>query len=281
METTLDCVPCTLRQILEASRMVSDDTEMHERIMDAVLEEIRNYKAHVRPPELNRAMHRVAYRYTGVADPYRKLKEKDTEAALRLYPSLKQRAEREEDPVPLAIRIAVTGNVIDSAVGASVDIAQCIEQELIKPFAIYDVAEFEKRLKTARRILVVGDNAGETVFDRVLIETLAHCDITYAVRSGPILNDATVEDALAAGLGGCARVISTGSDMPGVGLDEATDEFLEVFRGADIVISKGQGNFETLEDSGRNIFFLLKAKCASISRRLGVKQGEYVFQYLP
>jgi uncharacterized protein with ATP-grasp and redox domains len=261
--------------------MVSDDTHLHERIMNAVLEEIKDYKTYRRPPELNRAMHRVAFRYTGIADPYRKLKEKDTEAALKLYPALKQRAAREEDPLPLAIRIAATGNVIDAGVNAGVDIAQCVEQELIKPFAIYDVAVLKKKLENARRLLVVGDNAGETVFDRVLLEFLPHMDITYAVRSGPIINDATMEDALAAGLGGCARVISTGSDMPGVGMDEANDEFLRAFREADIVISKGQGNFETLEESGRDIFFLLKAKCASISRRLGVRQGEYVFQYQP
>ena len=279
MKTMLDCVPCTLRQLLEASRLSVNDEEMHARIMDEVLNQIRDFRSYPTAPMLNRAMHRIAYQFTGIEDPYRQVRERDTEAALKLYPMLKQFAAQGGASLQRAVKIAVTGNVIDSAVGTGGDIERCVEQELAKPFAVCETEELERRIKTARTLLVVGDNAGETVFDRVLLETLPHLDITYAVRSGPALNDVTMEDALAAGLGECARVISTGCDLPGVSLDEVSEEFLKIFREADIVISKGQGNFETLEDSGRDIFFLLKAKCSAISRRLEVGQGEYVFRH--
>jgi hypothetical protein len=266
--------------MLEASRLAVNDTEIHARIMDEVLGSIRDFRSYPTAPALNRAMHRIAFRHTGVADPYRQVRERDTQAALKLYPMLKRHAaEGEGTALQRAVKIAVTGNVIDSAVGTGVDIERCVGEELGKPFAICETGELERRLKNAKSLLVIGDNAGETVFDRVLLETLPHLDITYAVRSAPILNDATVEDALAAGIGECACVMSTGCDMPGVGLDEVSGDFLRVFREADIVISKGQGNFETLEDSGREIFFLLKAKCGAISRRFEVAQGEYVFRH--
>ncbi len=126
-------------------------------------------------------------------------------------------------------------------------------------------------------MLIIGDNAGETIFDKVLIEELLNLEIIYAVRSGPIINDATIEDVELAGLNRQVRLISTGCDAPGVIRTECSQEFLKIFDEADIVISKGQGNYETLSEEEREIFFLLKVKCPVIAKHIGVDSGDYVF----
>jgi hypothetical protein len=128
---------------------------------------------------------------------------------------------------------------------------------------------------------MIGDNSAETVFDLVLIEELARAglNVTYAVRSEPVINDATVKDAKAAGIDQIAHVISTGCNAPGTILEECSKEFLDRFYGADVVISKGQGNFESLSECDRDIYFLLKAKCIRVSDLLGADLGDYVFEY--
>ncbi len=150
---------------------------------------------------------------------------------------------------------------------------------IISNIIIFDIEQFEDRLKHAKTLLIIGDNAGETVFDRVLAEDFSHLDITYAVRSEPVINDATVEDARASGLDRCAGIISTGCNIPGLILEECSEEFLNIFNNADIVISKGQGNFETLSAQKREMFFLLKAKCPVVSKDLGVDINDYVFKW--
>ncbi|NLX92546.1 MAG: DUF89 family protein [Clostridiales bacterium] len=166
---------------------------------------------------------------------------------------------------------------MDSAIYQDLDINLCVEQELKKDFGQCDLPLFEEKLKTAGTVLIVGDNAGETVFDRVLAEALLPLKIIYAARNEPILNDATVQDACDSGLDKCATVISTGCNAPGAILSQCSDEFLTLFNNADIVISKGQGNYEALSDCEREVFFLLKAKCPMVAGRVGVNLNEYVF----
>ncbi|NLD49908.1 MAG: DUF89 family protein, partial [Clostridiaceae bacterium] len=171
------------------------------------------------------------------------------------------------------------GNIIDSAIYRDIDIEGCVEKEIEKEFSICDLEHLENKLKHAKSLLIIGDNAGETVFDRVLIEEFLYLDITYAVRSEPIINDATVKDACASGLDSCTRLISTGCNAPGLILDECSEEFLNIFNSADIVISKGQGNYESLSDQYKEIFFLLKAKCSVVSDKLGVNVNDYIFKH--
>lgn len=280
MEVLLDCLSCSMRQLLDAARMSTDDEQLQAIIMDEGIALLATYNTYRNSPELCRAMHGIVKKYTGNDDPYKPIKDRDIEAALKLYPMLKQYAEG-GDRLYRALKVSATGNVIDSAVNSQLSIESCVQHELQKPFAICDEAPLRKRLKSAKSLLFVGDNAGETVFDRILLETLTPMEINYAVRSKPTLNDATPEEAIASGLSSCARIIPSGSDMPGVNMDEATEEFQRAFWESDIVICKGQGNFETLSDSGRDVFFLLKAKCQVLSRLLGVSLGDYVFRYLP
>ena len=276
----MECLPCTLRQVLEASRMATDSVELQEKIMQEAIELLADYQTYRNSPEVARDMHKIVKKYTGIPDPYQDVKLKNIHMALDMYPQLSAFLDQKEDRLYWALKIAATGNVLDSAINTDVDFDACAEAELARPFSVCDIDKLTDKLRTAKTLLVIGDNAGETVFDRILLNELSYIeDITYAVRSGPVINDATVEDAVRSGLDAHAAVISTGCNVPGVILDECSRDFLEIYDHADVVISKGQGNYETLSDEDREIFFLLKAKCPVLSGLLDVRLNDYIFKY--
>lgn len=279
MEIYLDCLPCALRQVLEASRMATDKKELQAEIMTASIKQLTDYENHTCAPDIVRDLHQVVKAKTGVGDPYRKVKDRDIAAAEKLVPFLKKFLKEKENDLYWALKIAATGNILDAAIYNNLHFEKCIEDELNQEFACCDTDILKEKLKKARRILIIGDNAGETVFDRILLEHLKDYEITYAVRSMPIINDATVEDAHRSGLDDFAKIISTGCNAPGAFLRECSQEFLDELHHADIVISKGQGNFEALSDEPGEIFFLLKAKCPMIAEKLNVALKDYVFQY--
>ncbi len=280
MEMTLDCLPCNLQQILEASKLATDETEKKELIMEEAIELIAEYKSYRKPPYLGRDLHQILVKHTGVLDPYKKVKEENIKQSLKVYPQLQNfLSSKKADKLYWALKIAATGNIIDLGVYSDIDVEQAVIDELKKDFAICDIDKLEEKLKNAKSLLVIGDNAGETVFDRILITELGDLDITYAVRSEPIINDATIEDARASGLEECTRLISTGCNAPGVFIEECSEEFLKIFHEADIVICKGQGNYETLMGEKRSLFFLLKAKCPVNAESLGVDINDYVFKW--
>lgn len=278
MEVYKSCVPCIKRQIIESARMSTDEEIIIQEVTantDRVLEKYSEYSC---TPELVYDIHRIVSDITGDSDPYRKIKERDIKAALELYPLLKVFLQENENGIECALNISVTGNVIDAAITKDIDINSVLFEELRKPFSINDSSIFKTKLLNASNVLIIADNSGETVFDRVLAERLS-ADIIYAVRSSPILNDATLDEAVESGLEGVVRIISSGCGAPGAVLDMCNAEFLEIFDKADIVISKGQGNYEALSDCSRDIFFLLKAKCPVIAEQLGASIGDHVLKY--
>lgn len=279
MKISLDCLPCYLRQALKAARLGTDNTDIQAEIMKETIKLISDYDKFKCSPEIVRNIHNIVKKYTGNLDPYKEIKRKNISDAQAIYPLLKQFLSKKEDRLYWTLKIAATGNIIDYAVYHDVNIEKRVMEELKKKFAICDIERLKSDLKSAESLLIIGDNAGETVFDRVLIEDLLHLDITYAVRSEPIINDATIEDARLSGLDCCTRIISTGCNTAGLLLDECSDEFLNIFNSADIVISKGQGNYESLSEQKREIYFLLKAKCPVISMELGVEVNDYVFKW--
>jgi uncharacterized protein with ATP-grasp and redox domains len=279
MKMQLDCMPCFLRQALEASRIVTDDLRLQTEVLKEALKIIGNFETYRYAPEVGREVHGLVKRLTGVADPYRQIKQNNWKLAERYYPEVKQYLWGKGGKLDWALKIAAVGNNLDAAIYQEVTDVKLFERELAKEFTVSDLNRWEERMKTAKRLLIIGDNAGETVFDRILIEHMLHLDVTYAVRNAPIINDATIEDALAARLDRHARIIASGCDAPGLILDECNAEFLEAYQQADLVLSKGQGNYETLSETvDREIFFLLKAKCPVIASDLKVDVGAYIFK---
>lgn len=259
--------------------MVTDDRETQGKILRDAIKIISKYDSYSYAPEVGRAMHLLVKEYTGIKDPYENLKQRHLKSALEYYPDLKRFLFDKADRLYWVLKIAAAGNVFDAAINSEIKDSDHLKEELSKEFEICDIPKFRERLKDAKTMLIIGDNAGETVFDKVLIEEMLNLDISYAVRSGPIINDATIEDAQSAGLKSQVRLLSTGCDAPGVILSECNQEFVNIFSEADIVISKGQGNYETLSGEKRELFFLLKAKCPVIAKDIGVNNGDYVFLY--
>jgi uncharacterized protein with ATP-grasp and redox domains len=214
---------------------------------------------------------------TGEADPYRQIKQESTEEALNVYPELKKKVDQSNARLLTAMRIAIAGNVIDFGVKADFDMENAIQDVLVKDFAICDYEECRQRLQDADEVLYIGDNAGEAVFDRILIEEIER-PVTFAVRGGPIINDVTSVDAIQAGLDKVATIMPSGTDAPGTILQTCNPEFTETFDNATCIISKGQGNYEALSDQGRPVFFLLLVKCHVIARHLGVSVGDIVLK---
>ena len=277
MRTYLDCLPCFLSQALRAARIATDDETKIKRVLDEVGMMLREIPLESTPPESGKLIYRKVGEITGNRDPYRRLKDKSTKEALALYPSLKHRVETSNLRLPTAIRIAIAGNVIDFGPNRAFDIPQEIDETLKKDAAVWDYLSFRNALSKTADILYIGDNAGECVFDRILIEELKK-PVIYVVRDVPVINDATYEDAVQAGIDKVATIVSSGTDAPGTILNTCSAEFKRLYDRAEFIISKGQGNYEGLSNEKRPIFFLLKTKCQVIASDMGVQEGDIVLK---
>ena len=272
MRTYLDCYPCLMRQALSAARRAGASENQQHRVLLKTMEELSAFPSDSTPPQLAYRIHQQVQQMTNNIDPYRNDKDQATQLALALYPDLKEKVNQAADPLEMAVRIAIAGNIIDMGVAESYDLEATLERVLTQAFAINDLASLRNALAQSVSVLYLADNAGETVFDRVLIETI-DLPVNYVVKASPIINDATREDAVAAGIEPVANIIDNGSSAPGTLLDQCSELFREHFARADLIIAKGQANYESLSDSSAPIFFLLQAKCNVIARDLGIAEG--------
>jgi len=275
MKTYLDCIPCILRQSLEAARMVSSDTDVHEKIMRNTLQWAGEMDLNQSPPAMAQRFHRHLREMTGVDDPYRQAKERLNQLALELILPLRARVKADSDPLQMAVRLAIAGNIMDMGVIGNLteaEVRQTMDDALHAPF-FGEMDKFRQAIDEAQSILYLADNAGEIAFDRLLIEQLLPKQITVVVRGAPIINDVTLIDAQTVGLDQMVEVIDNGSDAPGTILSDCSPEFRRRFAEADLIISKGQGNFETLSGETGNIFFLFKVKCPMVAKLVGQPVG--------
>jgi len=280
MDTHLECLPCSCRQALEAVRYCTDDTAIHERVLRAAMREISETDLGISAPELAARVHRQLRELTGNPDPYREAKRRSNLIALELYPALCRGLER-GDPLEQAVRLAIAGNIIDVAANPGVTgdgLAGSVRSAVGQRFHGPGLTGFRTAIATAERILFLGDNAGEIVLDRLLLEQLPRRRVTYVVKGSPILNDSTLEDAEAAGIAALVEVIDNGSDIPGTVLQHCSPEFRRRFERADLIIAKGQANYETLHDVHCPIFYLLIVKCPVIARDIGADLGTLVLE---
>lgn len=285
MKTYLDCFPCFVRQALEASRMAGADEALQHRVLLRTMEHLATMGGSETPPEIGYLIHRMVRQSTGVDDPYRDLKAVSTTQALALYPWMVAQVAAAHDPLACAVQLAIAGNIIDfaqtTAPRESAALRESVRKALARPLTIDDLGILRAALTTAHEVLYLADNAGETVFDRVLLATLADTTdhpltLRYAVKGAPVLNDATREDALAAGIGEVAEIVSSGSDAAGTILETCSPAFRELFAAAPLIIAKGQANYETLSEDHAPLVFLLRAKCPVIARDVGAPVGSMI-----
>ncbi|PAX52967.1 damage-control phosphatase ARMT1 family protein [Brunnivagina elsteri] len=267
MKTSLDCIPCILRQSLDAARLASTNPSVHEQIIRDVLIRAGEMDLNQSPPAMAQLIHRRLREITGVDDPYRDAKDWQNRIAMELIPALRAEIESANDPLLMATRLAIAGNVIDMGSNGNLteaDVRQALNQAMVEPF-FGEQDRFRQAIAKAKSILYLADNAGEIAFDQLLVEQISPERVTFAVRGSPVINDATLADARTVGLDKIVKVIDNGSDAPGTILNDCRQEFRRRFADADLIIAKGQGNFETLSNEPGNIFFLFKVKCAVIA----------------
>ncbi|MBU8914041.1 MAG: DUF89 family protein [Spirochaetales bacterium] len=275
MKTYLDCIPCFMKQALRAGRISGMDESGVKQLLDEVGCMIRDLPLESTPPVTGDLIYGKIRQMTGVNDPYNEIKKETIREALELYPELKNIVRKSDNRMLTAAKIAIAGNVIDLGVGNDFNITRDVHAILNQEFAILHFEEFLESLNKAESVLYLGDNAGESVFDKLLIEELGK-PVTYVVRDIPVINDVTMEDAIDSGLDTVAEIISSGSSAPAIIPGLCSDEFLDRFESAEMIISKGQGNYEGLSNVERPIFVLLKAKCQVIANDLGVDTGDII-----
>ncbi|MBW2701070.1 MAG: DUF89 family protein [Deltaproteobacteria bacterium] len=281
MRTFHECLPCFVRQTMEALRMVTDDEALHEQVLRQVLGELAVMDLDRSPPEMAQGIHRLIRKVSGNADPYLAVKRRFNSLVDGMLPALRERIGEAKDPFRMVLRLALAGNIIDFGIHADLDEAKVfatVEQSLEEPIAGMELEASRRTLAQAKKIVYVADNAGELGFDKLFIEHLDPKRITLVVRGAPTLNDVTREDAVFYGLDAMLPILDTGSDAPGMILEQVGPELQKALDEADLVVCKGQGNYETLSGLKRPVMFLLRAKCPVIAKHIGVPVGRLVVE---
>ncbi len=278
MKTYYECLPCIINQTIKALPIIKESR--HDDILRDVMCELAVTDFSLSPPELARKTFDIMNEYLDGKDPYAEIKKLSNQYVLDLYDELNQIIKSSENPFETALHLAVAGNIIDFGAKHNYSdklIHEEIDKVLNTDLASSDTEKLKIEISNAKQILYLGDNAGEIVFDKLFIEQFSNKEkIIFAVRGAHVINDATMEDAKEIGLTEIVKVIDNGSNYPGTVLKECSENFQKVFNDADLIISKGQGNYETLSENKQNIFFLLKVKCEIVARDLNKNVGDFV-----
>jgi len=277
MKTYLECIPCFVNQAFKTASIATNDQDKVKAVLDSVGDMIKSIPMENTPPETGNHIYQKIREITSNHDPYKEIKKTHIQEAKDLHPKLKNKIKNSSDPLLAAIRIAIAGNVIDLGVDKDFNIVNDIQKILKQEFAIFDYKDFKNQLDKAKSILYIGDNAGESVFDRLLIEEMNKPTV-FVVRDIPVLNDCIIDDAIESGLDKVSEIISSGSTAPATILNLCNDDFLNRFNSTDFIISKGQGNYEGLSKVDQKVFFLLKAKCKVIANDLNVKEDDIILK---
>lgn len=288
MKLEPECVGCLLNQINKTFKEIAPETssetilEAQKQFMDVLMKITVNEWV---SPTAGKMVYKIISDVLGVEDLYQSLKKEYNLLALKYYDDVKELVDNAEDPLFVAIIASALGNTLDPASQHEVDLVSDINNFNPKNLVINDYPEFKKSIENANQMLILGDNAGEIVFDKLLILTLMKLhpdlDIIYAVRGGPIINDATIEDAKFIGLTDIVKVIESPA-APGIEILNASEEFKNYFYSkGGVILSKGQGNFESILDMdipGKDVFYLLKCKCPLLERLFKVNLGDLIFK---
>lgn len=282
MKVVLDCIPCYIKQAMNTLGQTEVSEERAIEIIHEILPLIPQLDPQGTPAENSTIILRKINELLESSDPFAKAKRESNELALNLLPRLRDQIIQSHDLLYTALQGSVAGNIIDMGIFKDFDVQASIQEALEKKFARDDYAEFQDRLKVARKVMILGDNSGEIAFDKLLAEQLGALGVrvTYVVKDHPILNDATREDADYVKMEEVAEVMSNGSGFLGTVIQDCSEEFRRAFAEADLVISKGQANYESLEatlEAGVKTYFLLRAKCEVVAESLGVELGNMVF----
>lgn len=281
MNLTPTCVTCIFSQSLRVCETLQIDSETTKKVLDSVAGMIPEWSFDETPPQVAARVYPEIAKLLQTDDIYYDFKREATERAKAFIPFVEEMIDKHNDKFYASLKAAVAGNVIDLAAQQQFDLEEEVVKVFDSPFEIDDSEELRKILQNSKNLLVVGDNAGEHLFDKVMMKCLKEnfedLNIFYAVRGKPIINDITIKDALEAKIDEVAEIVDSGVDTPGLDLSRASDKMLSVYKQADVVLAKGMGNYESLNGiSTQPTFFLLKVKCSVVAESLGRNVGEII-----
>lgn len=283
MKVSAECMHCLVKRQAENIKKYPDE-EKKAAYLGKVLGIIANHAAEESAPVLLSHIGRLHEVYFGKPFSFEELKQGYNAMMLEKEAEIREKITQAADPLAVALRFAQIGNFIDFGAMDSVDDAKLMEflkQAETLPLSKDTYQSFTEDLKTAKKLVYMTDNCGEVVLDKLLLETIKqtapHLEMTIIVRGEPVLNDATKEDALQVGLETCGKVIPNGTNIAGTYLPWVSAEAKDALEEADLLISKGQGNFESLHGCGLNIYYLFLCKCQWFMERFGLPQYSGVF----
>lgn len=283
MKVRADCVPCYFKQVINTIRTAGYPEKEAGRIINEVLKIIPDLDPEASPAENSTIVLLEAYRAMGLRDPYEKAKKESNKMAEDLFAKVLAISENSEDKLMTALKISVAGNIIDMGIMPDFDIDEAIGEITARDFDYSDYEEFRAALSVADKVMILGDNSGEIVFDRILVNEIKRfkpgTEVTYVVKDAPILNDVTPRDALETGMDRISRVITNGAGYLGTILHKSPKSFIREIEAADMIIAKGQANYESLEGStaaGSKTYFLLRIKCPIVAENAGLAFGNIV-----
>lgn len=281
MLVTTECIPCYLQQSINAMEKGEVDKQKRSALLKELFPLIMALPEDRSPAENSTIILHKLVELIGGYDPFEKAKKASNQQALAYLGQLEEMVKESKDPLLTALKISVAGNVVDLGIFDDYDLSSAIKDAMKSDFSIDDYRDFKEDLEKGDKVLIIGDNSGEIVFDKILVKQLMEMgkEVIYGVKGGFIINDATIDDAKEAGLTDLVKVITNGNNFLGTIEKYCSREFLEWMHDSNIIISKGQANYESLESSelaGDNTYFLLKAKCPVVAAHLGVDYGNIV-----
>jgi damage-control phosphatase, subfamily I len=281
MKLTTDCLDCIRRQAERLLELVKADPSTEEAVRTDLEALLANCPEHLSPAEVGFMAARLVEKHSGVEDPFADMKKQGNETALSRLDWLRSVVKDSGDALEAALLLACAGNRFRPGVDSAEDIETLVESVRNKGLSREDMVQFRQEMSEAASLVYLTDHAGEVVFDRVLLETLQEhypgVDLTVAVSRKPLLDHATVEDARAAGLDKVAEVMDRGYEGAAVVLSQAGDEFQLAFSTADVILSKGSSNYQTLDNRPDAIYYLLVPACGAVAEALGVGKDDPVF----
>ena len=275
------CVECIINQSLKVAQAIEATEELSSKLKNSVEEMSRDFSFSLTPPEIASSVYEKMAEIANKEDIYDEVKKLSTQKSLSFVPLLKTKLSTSQDKLLTATKIAVAGNVIDLAAAVQFDLEDELEKVFDTEFGHNDFKKLEDELKNAKSVVILGDNVGEHIFDYMFVETLKELfpdvNYSYMVRGNPIINDVTMKEAKEAGFDKLCDLVDSGVNSPGFAYSRATSHAKKLFDEADLVISKGMGNYECLSPTHRkNICFLLKVKCEVVADSLNQEVGDIV-----
>jgi len=280
----MECLPCLLNQGIRVARRYLENEEEQRTLLKSIIAEIAVMDNNVSAPYIAHKIQRALKEILENPDPYQKEKRYFNQEMLKLEGDFYALVESAVNPLDIALKLAAAGNIIDFGPGYDLsrdNVLKTIKESMEKDYSQEVFVSLASALKDADKLLYLGDNAGEIVFDKIFIRTIKECyphlQIDFATRGEPIMNDITEEDAYMVGIDEYAHIINNGTDIPGTILEHCSDSFVNVFNEADVIISKGQGNFESLYGNGyNNLYYIFLCKCDLFMDRFGARRNDLV-----